>query len=66
MYGIGVRKNKAVPLELPSFSKVNLRDFANRLKATGAQPALCRIQNDETCELGPCHLPRSDARSSAR
>ncbi|MGC4897644.1 hypothetical protein [Micromonospora sp. DT31] len=47
-----MRKNKAVPLELPSFSKVNLRDFANRLKATGAQPALCRIQNDETCEPG--------------
>ncbi|QGN48008.1 hypothetical protein GKC29_14915 [Micromonospora sp. WMMC415] len=44
VYGIGVRKNKAVPLELPSFSKVNLRDFANRLKVTGAQAALCRIQ----------------------
>ena len=44
VYGIGVRKNKAVPLELPSFSKVNLRDFANRLRVTGAQAALCRIQ----------------------
>lgn len=44
VYGIGVRKKKAIPLDLPSFSKVNLRDFVNRLRVTGAQAALCRIQ----------------------
>jgi uncharacterized protein (TIGR04141 family) len=44
VYGIGVRKDRVVPLELPSFSKVNLRDFASRLKITGAQAAICRIQ----------------------
>ncbi|SCL41047.1 sporadically distributed protein, TIGR04141 family [Micromonospora aurantiaca] len=44
VYAIGVQKDRPVPLGLPSFSKVNLRDFVKRVRGTGARPAICRIQ----------------------
>lgn len=44
VYGIAVRDQRPIPAGLPSFSKVNLRDFTKRVQITGARPAICRIQ----------------------
>jgi uncharacterized protein (TIGR04141 family) len=43
-YAIGFTKDRRLPEDLPSFSKVNLRDFAKRLRGSQVQPTLCRIQ----------------------
>lgn len=46
-YAIGVTKNKALPGDLPTFSKVNLRDFANRLRGSQVEPTICRVQMNQ-------------------
>lgn len=43
-YAIGCTKDRRLPEDLPSFSKVNLRDFAKRLRGSKVRPTLCRIQ----------------------
>nr|WP_170323522.1 DUF6119 family protein [Cryptosporangium phraense] len=43
-YAIGHVKNRSLPDDLPTFSKVNLRDFARRLRLSQVRPSLCRIQ----------------------
>ncbi|UWP87451.1 DUF6119 family protein [Dactylosporangium fulvum] len=44
VYAIAVRDQRSIPAGLPSFSKVNLRDFTKRVQIAGARPAICRIQ----------------------
>ena len=46
-YAIGCTRNRRLPEDLPSFSKVNLRDFAKRLRGSKVRPTLCRIQITE-------------------
>lgn len=43
-FAIGVSGNKRIPEDLPSFSKVNLRDFVKRLRSSRLKPTLCRVQ----------------------
>jgi len=43
-FAIGFSKDGQLPADLPSFSKVNLRDFAKRLRGSQVRPTLCRIQ----------------------
>jgi uncharacterized protein (TIGR04141 family) len=43
-YAIGMTGGRRVPEDLPTFSKVNLRDSTNRLKRNGFRPTVCRIQ----------------------
>ena len=43
-YAIGMLGDRKIPDDLPSFSKVNLRDFAKRLRSSRVVPTLCRIQ----------------------
>lgn len=42
-YAIAVADNRAIPIGLPTFSKVNLRDRARQLKLLGAEPSIARI-----------------------
>jgi uncharacterized protein (TIGR04141 family) len=43
-YAIAIKDSMKLPTGLPTFSKVNLRDFAKRLRQTGATPTLARIR----------------------
>lgn len=43
-YAIAFKGNKTLPGELPTFSKVNLRDFVKRLRDLRIEASLCRIQ----------------------
>jgi hypothetical protein len=43
-YAIGCAGDRQIPDDLPSFSKVNLRDFVKRLRGSRVRPTLCRIQ----------------------
>ncbi|MET9630972.1 DUF6119 family protein [Lentzea sp. NPDC006480] len=52
-YAIGVTGDKKIPDDLPSFSKVNLRDFAKRLRLSKLRATLYRIQIIESSEDGP-------------
>ncbi|MEU2701835.1 DUF6119 family protein [Micromonospora aurantiaca (nom. illeg.)] len=42
-YALAFTRDRDLPLDLPSFSKVNLRDFAKRLRGYGVRPTLYRI-----------------------
>jgi uncharacterized protein (TIGR04141 family) len=44
-YAIGFTEDRRLLEDLPSFSKVNLRDFAKRLRGSRVRPTLCRIQS---------------------
>ncbi|MFJ2179325.1 DUF6119 family protein [Streptomyces anulatus] len=44
VYAIAVEKNKAIPLGLPTFSKVNLRGFVRKLRRMQVNPTIARIQ----------------------
>jgi uncharacterized protein (TIGR04141 family) len=46
VYAIGLPGSRKLPEDLPSFSKVNLRDHARRLRLSKVKPTLCRIQID--------------------
>lgn len=43
-YAIALKDNYHLPLDLPTFSKVNLRDFAKRLRRMKVRPTLARIR----------------------
>lgn len=43
-YAIAIRDSYHLPLDLPTFSKVNLRDFAKRLRRMKVRPTLARIR----------------------
>ncbi|MEV4179787.1 DUF6119 family protein [Nonomuraea sp. NPDC049709] len=43
-YAIAFKGMKKLPEELPTFSKVNLRDFVKRLRNLRIEASLCRIQ----------------------
>lgn len=43
-YAIAITDNYNLPLDLPTFSKVNLRDFAKRLSRMKVKPTLARIR----------------------
>lgn len=43
-YAIALKDSKDLPTGLPTFSKVNLRDFAKQLRQTGVTPTLARIR----------------------
>jgi uncharacterized protein (TIGR04141 family) len=43
-YAIAIRDKYDLPLDLPTFSKVNLRDFAKRLSRMKVKPTLARIR----------------------
>ncbi|MBF5083050.1 DUF6119 family protein [Quadrisphaera sp. INWT6] len=43
-YAIGVKGDRRIPESLPTFSKVNLRDFSRRLRRAGVKVSLARIQ----------------------
>lgn len=43
-YAIAFKGAKRLPEELPTFSKVNLRDFVKRLRNLRIEASLCRIQ----------------------
>lgn len=42
-FAIGLADQRGLPLDLPIFSKVNLRDHAKRIRAAGVTPTLARI-----------------------
>lgn len=42
-YAIAIGTNKTIPDDLPTFSKVNLRDFAKRLRNARVEPTLAQI-----------------------
>lgn len=42
-YAIAVNNGRKIPLELPTFSKVNLRDFARKLHRMGVNPSIATI-----------------------
>ncbi|WP_433127733.1 DUF6119 family protein [Micromonospora sp. CA-240977] len=46
-YALAFTKERDLPLDLPSFSKVNLRDFAKRLRGYGVRPTLYRIAREK-------------------
>lgn len=43
-YAIAIKDSYDLPLDLPTFSKVNLRDFAKRLRRMRVRPTLARIR----------------------
>lgn len=43
-YAIAIKDSYDLPLDLPTFSKVNLRDFARRLRRMKVEPSLARIR----------------------
>ncbi|WP_165802559.1 DUF6119 family protein [Arthrobacter sp. Bz4] len=43
-YAIAIKDSYDLPLDLPTFSKVNLRDFAKRLRRMKVRPTLARIR----------------------
>ena len=43
-FAIGVTDDREIPQNLPTFSKVNLRDHVRRLKMLGAEPSIARIR----------------------
>lgn len=43
-YAIAIKDRYDLPLDLPTFSKVNLRDFAKRLRRMKVKPTLARIR----------------------
>jgi uncharacterized protein (TIGR04141 family) len=43
-YAIAIKDSYDLPLDLPTFSKVNLRDFARRLRRMGVKPTIARIR----------------------
>lgn len=44
VYAIAMRGARLLPDSLPTFSKVNLRDFAQRVRSRGAEISISRIQ----------------------
>lgn len=47
-YAIGLADERNLPLDLPTFSKVNLRDLAQRLRNARVEPTLARIEMGTT------------------
>lgn len=43
-YAIAIKDSYDLPLDLPTFSKVNLRDFAKRLRRMKVRPTVARIR----------------------
>lgn len=43
VYAIGAPAHRRIPLDLPTFSRVNLRDYARRVRAAGASVAIAHI-----------------------
>ncbi|MFZ3559825.1 DUF6119 family protein [Streptomyces sp. BH055] len=43
-YAIAVERDRSIPSSLPTFSKVNLRGFVQKLRRMKVQPSLARIQ----------------------
>jgi uncharacterized protein (TIGR04141 family) len=46
-YAIAFTVDRNIPLDLPSFSKVNLRDFYRRLRGTGVRASLYSIKREK-------------------
>jgi uncharacterized protein (TIGR04141 family) len=44
VYAVAMRGSRELPGSLPTFSKVNLRDFVQRVRSRGGDPSIARIQ----------------------
>lgn len=44
VFAVGVRGGYQIPHDLPTFSKVNLRQHCRKIRAMGARPAIARVQ----------------------